>query len=145
MTNSATQAIRKTGLEFDAAEFATLSAEELRKMDADWRASNYLSVGQIYLFENPDLIVACVVGDGEAEVVMASCGDFPTPETLAAVDLIRKHIPELKVRAVNMIKRKFSLSQTSVKSSDLYHTPYTLHLTPYCIVNEHSFAQRRIQ
>ena len=69
MTNSATQAIRKTGLDFDAAEFATLSAEELRKLDADWRASNYLSVGQINLFDNPDLIVACVVGDGEAEVV----------------------------------------------------------------------------
>src|SRR5881275_2903315 len=30
-----------------------LSAEELRKMDAYWRASNYLSVGQIYLFANP--------------------------------------------------------------------------------------------
>src|SRR5437879_6505074 len=30
-----------------------LSAEELRKMDAYWRAANYLSVGQIYLFANP--------------------------------------------------------------------------------------------
>ena len=30
-----------------------LSAEELRKMHAYWRASNYLSVGQIYLFDNP--------------------------------------------------------------------------------------------
>lgn len=30
-----------------------LSAEELAKMDAYWRASNYLSVGQIYLFKNP--------------------------------------------------------------------------------------------
>jgi xylulose-5-phosphate/fructose-6-phosphate phosphoketolase len=30
-----------------------LSAEELRKMDAYWRAANYLSVGQIYLFDNP--------------------------------------------------------------------------------------------
>ena len=30
-----------------------LSAEELRKMDAYWRASNYLSVGQIYLLDNP--------------------------------------------------------------------------------------------
>src|SRR3989442_3096480 len=71
----------------------------LKKMDAYWRAANYLSVGQIYLydnpllkkplkrehikprllghwgtahaygaaFDNPDLIVACVVGDGEAE------------------------------------------------------------------------------
>src|SRR5262245_42160023 len=31
----------------------TLSPEELRKLDAYWRASNYLSVGQIYLFDNP--------------------------------------------------------------------------------------------
>jgi xylulose-5-phosphate/fructose-6-phosphate phosphoketolase len=30
-----------------------LSADELRKMDAYWRASNYLSVGQIYLYDNP--------------------------------------------------------------------------------------------
>src|SRR5947208_9246073 len=30
-----------------------LTADELRKMDAYWRASNYLSVGQIYLFDNP--------------------------------------------------------------------------------------------
>ena len=30
-----------------------LSPEELRKMDAYWRAANYLSVGQIYLFANP--------------------------------------------------------------------------------------------
>src|SRR5580658_1618331 len=32
---------------------ATLSADLLRKMDAYWRAANYLSVGQIYLFDNP--------------------------------------------------------------------------------------------
>jgi xylulose-5-phosphate/fructose-6-phosphate phosphoketolase len=30
-----------------------LSGEELRKMDAYWRASNYLAVGQIYLLDNP--------------------------------------------------------------------------------------------
>ena len=30
-----------------------LSADELRKMDAYWRAANYLSVGQIYLLDNP--------------------------------------------------------------------------------------------
>src|SRR5215468_1670221 len=30
-----------------------LSKEELQKMDAYWRAANYLSVGQIYLYENP--------------------------------------------------------------------------------------------
>ena len=32
---------------------ATLSAESLSKIDAYWRAANYLSVGQIYLFDNP--------------------------------------------------------------------------------------------
>ncbi|HZR28502.1 MAG TPA: phosphoketolase family protein [Terriglobales bacterium] len=31
----------------------TLSADELRKMEAYWRAANYLSVGQIYLRDNP--------------------------------------------------------------------------------------------
>src|SRR5262245_26410816 len=31
----------------------TLSADELRKIDAYWRASNYLSVGQIYMYDNP--------------------------------------------------------------------------------------------
>ena len=31
----------------------TLSPEELRAMDAYWRAANYLSVGQIYLYANP--------------------------------------------------------------------------------------------
>src|SRR5580704_8466683 len=31
----------------------TLSQEELRAMDAYWRAANYLSVGQIYLYANP--------------------------------------------------------------------------------------------
>ena len=32
---------------------AALDAEQLRKIDAYWRAANYLSVGQIYLMENP--------------------------------------------------------------------------------------------
>lgn len=32
-----------------------LSAEELRKMHAYWRAANYLSLGQIYLYANPVL------------------------------------------------------------------------------------------
>src|ERR1700730_17438990 len=32
---------------------APLAPEQLRKMDAYWRAANYVSVGQIYLFDNP--------------------------------------------------------------------------------------------
>ena len=40
---------------------------------------------------------------GEPDVVMACCGDVPTLETLAAVDLLRHHVPELKVRVVNVV------------------------------------------
>ena len=40
---------------------------------------------------------------GEPDVVMACCGDVPTLETLAAVDLIRRHVPELKVRVINVV------------------------------------------
>lgn len=40
---------------------------------------------------------------GEPEVVMACCGDVPTLETLAAVDLLRQHLPDLKVRVINIV------------------------------------------
>ena len=39
----------------------------------------------------------------EPDVVMACCGDVPTLETLAAVDLLRQHAPELKVRVINVV------------------------------------------
>jgi len=39
----------------------------------------------------------------EPDVVMACCGDVPTLETLAAVELLRKHLPEIKVRVVNVV------------------------------------------
>jgi xylulose-5-phosphate/fructose-6-phosphate phosphoketolase len=40
---------------------------------------------------------------GEPDVVMACCGDVPTLETLAAVDILRQRVPELKVRVVNVV------------------------------------------
>ena len=40
---------------------------------------------------------------GEPDVVMACAGDIPTLEALAAVDLLRQHLPELKVRFVNVV------------------------------------------
>jgi xylulose-5-phosphate/fructose-6-phosphate phosphoketolase len=40
---------------------------------------------------------------GEPDVVMACCGDVPTLETLAAVELLRTHVPDLKVRVVNVV------------------------------------------
>ena len=40
---------------------------------------------------------------GEPDVVMVCCGDVPTLETLAAVELLRKYFPELKVRVINVV------------------------------------------
>ena len=39
----------------------------------------------------------------EPDVVMACCGDIPTLETLAAVDLLRRNLPDLKIRVVNVV------------------------------------------
>jgi xylulose-5-phosphate/fructose-6-phosphate phosphoketolase len=40
---------------------------------------------------------------GVPDVVMACCGDVPTLETLAAVDILRYELPSLKVRTVNVV------------------------------------------
>src|SRR5205807_789660 len=67
---------------------------------------NYLSID--------DAIIHCTRGigiwewvsnddGGEPDVVMACAGDIPTLETLAAVDLLHQHLPELKVRVVNVV------------------------------------------
>ena len=39
----------------------------------------------------------------EPDVVMACCGDVPTLETLAAVELLRSHAPDLKIRVINIV------------------------------------------
>ncbi|HLK66155.1 MAG TPA: phosphoketolase family protein [Bryobacteraceae bacterium] len=39
----------------------------------------------------------------EPDVVMACCGDVPTLETLAAVDYLRRAVPDLKIRVVNVV------------------------------------------
>ncbi len=69
-------------------------------------ALNYLSMD--------DAIAHCTRGLGiwnwastdqgrDPDVVLACAGDVPTLETLAAADLIRKHLPELAVRVVNVV------------------------------------------
>ncbi len=42
-------------------------------------------------------------GNSLPDVVMACCGDIPTLETLAAVQLLRQHLPELRIRVVNVV------------------------------------------
>ena len=39
----------------------------------------------------------------EPDVVMACCGDTPTLEILAAVSILRRHLPELKIRVINVV------------------------------------------
>ena len=40
---------------------------------------------------------------GEPDVVLGCCGDIPTLETLAATAILRQHLPDLKVRVVNVV------------------------------------------
>jgi xylulose-5-phosphate/fructose-6-phosphate phosphoketolase len=46
---------------------------------------------------------ACTDAGSDPEVVMACAGDVPTLETLAAVDLLRTHFPDIKIRFVNVV------------------------------------------
>jgi xylulose-5-phosphate/fructose-6-phosphate phosphoketolase len=61
-----------------------------------------------------DAIIHCTQGLGiwewassdkgeEPDVVLACCGDIPTLETVAAAALLREHMPELKVRVINVV------------------------------------------
>ena len=61
-----------------------------------------------------EAVIHCTVGIGiwdwassdngtEPDVVMACCGDVPTLETLAAVSILREHLPDLKIRVVNVV------------------------------------------
>jgi xylulose-5-phosphate/fructose-6-phosphate phosphoketolase len=84
------------------------------------RSSNYVNV--IVAGKQPELqwldmdaaIEHCTDGIGiwswastdqgkEPDAVMACAGDVPTLETLAAVDLLRQHFPDLKIRVVNVV------------------------------------------
>jgi xylulose-5-phosphate/fructose-6-phosphate phosphoketolase len=84
------------------------------------RSTNYVNVivadKQVHLqYLNMDAAIAhCTKGAGiwdwasndqgvEPDVVMASCGDLPTMESLAATALLRQHLPNVKVRFVNVV------------------------------------------
>ena len=41
--------------------------------------------------------------DSEPDVIMACCGDVPTLETLAAVDILRRNLPGLRIRVINVV------------------------------------------
>jgi len=192
-----------------------LSSELLQRMHAYWRAANYLSVGQIYPYDNPLLkrqlrlsdvkplvvghwgttpgqnfiyvhlntfdhclrsrhyvnvvvagkhalpqwlsmdaaIIHCTQGigiwqwasndqGGAPDVVMACCGDTPTLEILAAVSMLRRHLPALKIRVVNVVDL-MKLQSQSEHPHGLSDTDYDSIFTAnkHIIFGFHGYAQ----
>ncbi|MFZ1879609.1 MAG: phosphoketolase family protein [Gaiellaceae bacterium] len=69
-------------------------------------ALNYLSMDEAIIHCTHGVGIwnwASTDEDGEPDVVMACCGDVPTLETLAAAAVLRDHLPDLKVRVVNVV------------------------------------------
>ena len=88
---------------------------------------------------------------GEPDVVMACAGDVPTLEILAAVDILRKNLPDLKIRVINVVDLMTLQPQTehphgiSDKDFDTLFTPnkpviFAYHGYPYLI---HRLTYRR--
>jgi xylulose-5-phosphate/fructose-6-phosphate phosphoketolase len=97
---------------------------------------------------------------GEPDVVMACCGDVPTLETLAAVEILRREIPPLKIRVVNVVDlmtlqpssehphglsdREFDLLFTSDKPIifAFHGYPWLIHRLTYRRANHHNLHVR---
>ncbi|KAL7905651.1 XFP N-terminal domain-containing protein [Trichoderma velutinum] len=92
----------------------------LSVMDHCLRSSNYVNVvvsdkqDHLQYLDMDAAIAHCTKGIGiwpkfstdigqDPDLVMASCGDISTHETLAAIDLLLQHFPELKIRYVNCV------------------------------------------
>jgi xylulose-5-phosphate/fructose-6-phosphate phosphoketolase len=92
----------------------------LSVMDHCFRSANYVNVivadkqDHLQYLNMEQAIAHCTKGLGiwdwasndkgeEPDVVMASCGDVPTHESLAATALLREHLPQLKIRFVNVV------------------------------------------
>lgn len=96
----------------------------------------------------------------EPDVVMACAGDVPTLETLAAVDLLRRHVPALKIRVVNVVDlmtlQPHEEHPHGLKDADFdaiftpdkpvifaYHGyPYLIHRLTYRRTNHHNIHAR---
>jgi xylulose-5-phosphate/fructose-6-phosphate phosphoketolase len=92
----------------------------LSVMDHCLRSRNYINViiaGKLVMpqwLSMDEAIEHCAEGIGvwqwasndqgsEPDIVIASCGDTPTLEVLAAVSILREHLPQLKIRMVNVV------------------------------------------
>src|SRR5947199_7338841 len=132
------------------------------------RSRNYVNV--IVAGKQPELqwldmeaaIEHCTIGlgicswaspdqDSEPDAVMACAGDVPTLETLAAVDLLRQHFPDIKIRVVNVVdlmtlqspsEQRHGLSDREFDSMFSTNTPviFAYHGYPWLI---HRLTYRR--
>ncbi len=68
-------------------------------------ALNYLSIDDAILHATRGIGIWDWASndDGDPDVVMAAAGEVPTMETLAAIDLLRQHLPDLRVRFINVV------------------------------------------
>jgi xylulose-5-phosphate/fructose-6-phosphate phosphoketolase len=96
----------------------------------------------------------------EPDVVMASCGDVPTMESLAATALLRQHLPDIKVRFVNVVDlfrlvphtehphgmtdREFEVLFTSTKPVvfNFHSYPWLIHRLTYRRPGQHNIHVR---
>ena len=79
---------------------------ERRSSPASSRALQWLSMDEAILHCSRGIGIwewAGTCGEIEPDVVMACCGDVPTLETLAAVDILRRALPDLRIRVVNVV------------------------------------------
>ncbi|UAJ12896.1 phosphoketolase family protein [Glacieibacterium megasporae] len=92
----------------------------LSVMDHCLRSRDYVNVVVASKHARPqwltmeDAVIHCTKGigiwrwasndeDARPDVVMACCGETPTLEVLAAVSILRQHLPELKIRVINVV------------------------------------------
>jgi xylulose-5-phosphate/fructose-6-phosphate phosphoketolase len=78
--------------------------------------------------------------NAEPDVVMASCGDVPTMESLAATALLREHLPDVKIRFVNVVDL-FKLVPNTEHSHGLTDREFEAIFTPDSpvVFNFHSY------
>ncbi|KAJ4375136.1 hypothetical protein N0V83_002220 [Neocucurbitaria cava] len=129
----------------------------LSTMDHCLRSSNYVNVivadkqEHLQFLTMDQAIAHCTKGVGiwewasndkgeEPDVVMASCGDTSTHEALAATALLRTHLPELKIRFVNVVDL-FKLIDESEHPHGLSAHEFKAIFTDDkpCIFNFHSY------
>lgn len=129
----------------------------LSVMDHCFRSVNYVNVvvadkqEHLQFLSMEDAVVHCSKGigiwewasndkDAEPDVVIASCGDISTQEALAAVAILRHHLPELKIRFVNVVDL-FKLICAADHPHGLTDTAYTAIFTDDkpIIFNFHSY------